>query len=157
MELHPEDVASFDRRCERATVLCRRDGGVGDGGGVRVSEIDLRTVAQTGEERRCAADRQAVPADVRHLQANEGGQQRAFAIKQSEARHTRRFGAAFEEELQAEADAEEGASAGGEGEQRLAHSNVERLGGCEVTDTGDDHTGGVREVVWCRRHRRVAA
>src|SRR5438105_14516130 len=135
MELHAGDVPSLHDRRERLAVLGDRRGVAGDRRDVAVREVHLRPRLDAFEDRSLdALDREAVPADVRNLDAATAVRSEAKALprQQTETPQVGRFVAAFEQPLHAEADAQERPAFADAAENRLDPRRIERARRAEV-------------------------
>src|SRR5579885_2161345 len=104
MELHTHYVVALYRSGKRHTIICNCHGPICQGRAVGVRVVYKRSESNALEETRWLYLNR-VTANMRDLHA--GGKALALPLECTEARCFRRFGAAFEEPLQANADAEE--------------------------------------------------
>jgi hypothetical protein len=155
MKLHAKNGVPLDDSGEVPAVS--RDGyAIGsDGGGKRMSEIDLCSAFDSREEAGLASDRERIPPDVRHFLALR--QARTSSLEEGEARHVGRLIAGLEEPLEAEADSEHGCAVGDRGTNRCCPRFAQGACRLEVPDTGNDDGFRVREVGGSRGRVQVRA
>ena len=166
VELQAEDRAALDDAGERVrTGRRRRRRRLADRRRERVREVGLRPRRDAGEDRRRPRRVHGVPADVRHLElgprvgaelttarSHSGPSRPQRPGSSPEPRKARRLGAALEQELQSEADAEERLAGAGVGQDRLAPRRVQHRRRLEVADARHDQPVGAGDLR--RRVRR---
>ena len=170
VELQAEDRAALDDAGERVRPRRRRRRRrLADRRRERVREVGLRPRRDAGQDRRRPRRVHGVPADVRHLELGPalgrerhvpvplGPQLAAAAGQQPQPREARRLGAAFEQELQPQADAEERLAAAGVGQDRLAPGPVEHRRGLEVADARHDQAVGAGDLAGSLRREHLGA
>lgn len=161
MELSREQVAALHGRVDGHAVISgsRHDAVVGRPQIIGMDEIDVGMFLQPGEQAPSVRKVERIPADVRDLQARCFRDPPDAPPEHAEAGDARRFPAALEQHLQAEADAEERPAGTDEvkhwaNEARAlqrAHGFAERPDARQHGGVGPRQPGGVR------RHARLAA